>query len=108
VPILKVLVKRITASRLFGCGEQLYHLSAIIFGAARSHLLCCEAATSVVSKEIREKTMRIVSILRIATLALSLTTATAGLSTAFAGDSSQQASPYDSPNFVIPQSQIFS
>ena len=52
--------------------------------------------------------MRIASILRMATLALSLTAATAGLSTAFAGDASQQASPYDNQNFVIPQSQIFS
>jgi len=50
--------------------------------------------------------MRIASILRIATLALSLTAATAGLSSAFA-DLAQQ-SPCDSPNFVIPQSQIFS
>ena len=52
--------------------------------------------------------MRIASILRIATLALSLTAATAGLSTAFAADSSQQASPYDNQNFVIPESQIYS
>jgi hypothetical protein len=51
--------------------------------------------------------MRIASILRIGALALSLTAATAGLSTAFAGPA-QQGSPYDSPTFVIPQSQIFS
>ena len=61
--------------------------------------------------------MRISSLLRTATVALSLTAATGTLTAALAttAQAAQQqqsqasnASPYDSPNFVVPQSQIFS
>lgn len=57
--------------------------------------------------------MRISSLLRTATLALSLTAAMGAMTATFAQAASapQQQSntgPYDSPDFVVPQSQTFS
>lgn len=58
--------------------------------------------------------MRIFSLLRTATLALSLTAAMGAMTATFAQAASatqQQQSntgPYDSPDFVLPQSQTFS
>jgi hypothetical protein len=60
--------------------------------------------------------MRVSSMLRSATLALSLMATLGVMSTVFAGHAlaaqqqtqqSSSASPYDSPNFTIPESQIY-
>jgi len=53
--------------------------------------------------------MRISSLLRTATLALSLTAAMGAMSAAFAANAApqaQQASPYDSTAFVVPSNNI--
>jgi hypothetical protein len=54
--------------------------------------------------------MRISSLLRTATLALSLTAAMGAMGTAFAANAAPQAqqaaSPYDSQNFVVPSNNI--
>jgi hypothetical protein len=53
--------------------------------------------------------MRISSLLRTAALALSLTAAMGAMGTAFAANAApqaQQASPYDSANFVVPSNNI--
>jgi hypothetical protein len=57
--------------------------------------------------------MRVLSFIRIATLALSLTAALGATGNAFAatedqGQKATNSGPYDSPNFVIPESNIFS
>lgn len=53
--------------------------------------------------------MRISSLLRTATLALSLTAAMGAMGTAFAANTApqaQQASPYDGQDFVVPSNNI--
>ncbi|HEX3970295.1 MAG TPA: hypothetical protein VHX19_03175 [Stellaceae bacterium] len=57
--------------------------------------------------------MRIASILRTATLALSLTAAMGGMTAAFAADATQSqqqqtsnTSPYDSQDFTVPANNI--
>jgi len=56
--------------------------------------------------------MRISSLLRTATLALSLTAAMGGIGAAFAGSANAEeqqvsnANPYDSSNFVVPSNNL--
>jgi hypothetical protein len=79
------------------------------------HISLCEAANIGTSTEYGENIMRVLSILRNATLALSLMVTLGTMSTAFVGSAAaatapqaSTASPYDGSNFVIPESQIFS
>jgi hypothetical protein len=65
------------------------------------------------SIELRSRTMRISSLLRTATLALSMTAATGAMTAAFASDAnaaqqqqSANTSPYDSPDFVVPLNNV--
>jgi hypothetical protein len=55
--------------------------------------------------------MRISSLLRTATLALSMTAALGTMTAAFAANAAPQAqqqaaSPYDSPNFIVPSNDL--
>jgi hypothetical protein len=98
--------------RLFGWPEEAYRLCAINRAPWPPHLLPHEAANLGASIELKEQTMRISSLLRTATLALSMTAAMGAMTAAFAADAQaaqQQAvntSPYDSPNFVVPSNNI--
>jgi L-alanine-DL-glutamate epimerase-like enolase superfamily enzyme len=71
-----------------------------------------EAANPGGFNQTRSRPMRISSLLQTATLALSMMAATSAMTAAFAASASaaqQQAvntSPYDSPDFVVPGSDI--
>jgi hypothetical protein len=74
-----------------------------------------EAANTGASIELRSRTMRTSSLLRAATLALALTASTGAMTAAFAADvqaaqqqqqQAQNASPYDSQDFVVPSNNL--
>ncbi|HEX8828804.1 MAG TPA: hypothetical protein VF778_11875, partial [Xanthobacteraceae bacterium] len=87
--------------------------SRIIASLARAYLLLRKAANPAACENPTEPTMRISSILRTATLALSLVAAMGATGTAFAASRVQQqeatysnSSPYDSPDFVVAPTDI--
>jgi hypothetical protein len=87
--------------------------SRIIDSLTRAYLLVCEAANPGGLRKPTEQTMSISSILRTATLALTLVAAMGTMGTAFAASRIQEqqaansnSGVYDSPNFVVAPTDI--